>query len=79
MEKKIKTHCLTINGKKLHYQTERTLPEWNEMCELCGTDELWDISAEDFLTLAIEPDGQMVYWLINGRFYETMLVHLTND
>lgn len=38
---------------------------WNNEC--------WDFSLEDFWSGAIEPQEDMVYWLIGDRVYETNL------
>lgn len=47
----------------------KTLKEWET--RFGNNDSLWDVSIDDVESGAIEPNTDYVYWLINGRLYET--------
>ena len=55
--------------KRITLETGHTLEEWSEKY---GNDEnRWDFPIEELLDGAIEPDEEMVYWVIDNRVYET--------
>lgn len=69
MENSFESHSIIINGYRIQLEIGHTKNEWNR---IYGTEEyLWDICLEDFISGALEPDENMVYWYINGRLYET--------
>lgn len=41
--------------------------------------ELWDISKEDVENGAIELNPEMVYWYIDGRYYETGIISINEQ
>ena len=53
-------------------ETGHTLQEWTtKFVHLDDDLELWDFPYEELFNGAIEPTNDMVYWLIEGRLYET--------
>lgn len=63
-------NSITIDGKTAHFELGHTEEEWlNEF----GNDSspLWDVSIQDIIEGAIEPNDDIIYWYINGRLYET--------
>ena len=61
---------LSINGAKLHYEQNHDIFAWETNF---GDDDLLAFYADDFITGEVKPDSHMVYWYINGMFYETNL------
>lgn len=65
------TETITINyHSAMSIETGHTLEEWTSKY---GTDSqcYWDFPMEDFITGAVEVNEDIVYWLIDGRIYET--------
>lgn len=46
-----------------------TLKEWKELVNIDNS--LWDFPLDELLDGTIESNGDIVYWLIDGRLYET--------
>lgn len=59
---------LTIEGRRLHVVTGKTLDEWNREHD---DGENWDFPAEEIIDGTVEFEEDRWYWLIGGRFYET--------
>ena len=53
-------------------ETGHTLQEWStRFVTLDDDNELWSFPYEELFNGTIEPTEDMVYWLIEGRLYET--------
>lgn len=64
-----KSNKIVINDNITFYvELDHTKKEWNRTY---GKYDLWDFPIEDFVNGAVEPDENMVYWLIDGRLFET--------
>lgn len=66
---------ISCNGIVISFEVGHTLQEWNEKYGNRDTYTdiaFWDVSIEDLLNGGIEPQEGMIYWLIDGRMYETM-------
>lgn len=57
----------------LHFEVGHTKEEWKqEQVEAAkGLVALWSFPVDELLDGTIEPDVDMIYWLIDGRLYET--------
>lgn len=63
---------MIING--FHIETNHTLKEWELLYKQDYINgDLWDFSLECIKFQAIEPNPNMVYWLIDNRVYETCI------
>ena len=51
------------------YETGHTLKEWKS--KFGKNTGLWDFPVDEILDGTIEPNGEFLYWLIDGRLYET--------
>ena len=64
------------NEISIHFEIGHTTEEWEELCSNSNygqalENDYWDFSIDDLLNGAVEPDKDMIYWLIDGRLYET--------
>ena len=57
----------------LHFDVGHTKEEWkHEQAEAAkGQVDLWSFQVEELLDGTIKPDVDRIYWLIDGRLYET--------
>lgn len=46
-----------------------SIEEWES--RYSNREDLWDFCKEDLIGGAVEPNGEIVYWEIDGRLYET--------
>jgi hypothetical protein len=67
MEKK--KVIVTVNGVELHLILGRTYATWENVYG--GNEDLWDFPLEEILDGTVEPNGNIWYWYIGGRLYET--------
>lgn len=66
---------MNIVGPKIYYC--RSLSEYmHRYGDKYNNGELWDISKEDVENGAIELNPEMVYWYIDGRYYETGMISI---
>ena len=56
--------------KRVTLETGHTLEEWND--KYGDSENRWDFPIEELLDGTIEPDEDMVYWVIDNRVYETI-------
>lgn len=66
---------ITYNGVTINFELGHTLQEWKKRfgnVDPYNEQALWDVSIEELLDGTLEPQEDTVYWLINGRMYETM-------
>ena len=59
---------LVVNGTPMEVEVGHTIQEWKDNYDDGNN---WDVSLEDIITGAIEPSPNVIYWLIDGRLYET--------
>lgn len=62
-------------NNQIRFEVGHTKEEWKLLCAKYHTgapleDVYWDFCIEDILTGAVEPDSDILYWLIDGRLYE---------
>lgn len=64
----------TEYGVIVHYEEGHTVKEWCDIADRADEDgvTLWNFIVEDVMEGAIEANESILYWLINGRLYETM-------
>ena len=77
MRKKNEIHKCVINVDDciaIHLEVGHTKEEWNhEQAEAAkGLVALWSFPVDELLDGTVEPDVDMIYWLIDGRLYETV-------
>lgn len=73
--KNIKGVIVTVE-KTIFFEYGHSIEEWNSIktyAEESLSYDLWDFSIDDLINGAIEPEENCLYWLIDGRFYETYL------
>ena len=59
---------ISVNGKTIHIVFGQTIGEWMDKYEQDGC---WDFPFEELVDGTIEPNEDIWYWYIDGRFYET--------
>lgn len=60
---------ININNQVAKYEIGHTKSKWND---LFGNDpDLWDFPISELLDGTIEPNPDIIYWLIGERLYET--------
>lgn len=64
----------TREGLTIHYEEGHTVKEWCDIADRADEDDvtLWNFTVEDVVEDAVEANEAILYWLINGRLYETM-------
>ena len=64
----------TREGLTVHYEEGHTVKEWCEIADRADEDDvtLWNFTVDDMVEGAVEANEAILYWLINGRLYETM-------
>ena len=72
------TFMIVGNNIRIRIEVGHTIEEWKSLLASSQNgqsfeweNDYWDLSIEDLLTGAVEPDEDMTYWLIDGRLYET--------
>lgn len=61
-----------IGTVSILYEDNHTKEEYfDKFAEGFNEGRLWSFCELDILTVAIEPETDMLYWKINGRYYET--------
>jgi len=69
----MKNFTIIGGNTKINFEIGHTEDEWKDL--VYGDDysyiTFWDFSIDDLLNGAIEPNDDMLYWLIDGRLYET--------
>ena len=60
---------IIVNGQRINLEIGHSVQEWKKLYS--QNKNLWDISLEDFITGAVDPSEDIVYWYIDGRLYET--------
>lgn len=65
-------NSIIING--FHIETNHTLEEWELLYKQDYINgDLWDFPLKDIESQAVEPNPNMVYWLIDNQVYETCI------
>ena len=57
-------------GFHLFFEIEHTIKEWEKAINN-DFENYWNFPIEELLDGSIEPNKDMIYWLIEGRLYET--------
>lgn len=67
-------HKVVANNFVIHYETGHTVEEYMERFGFeYDSGDCWDILVEELEDGTLEPNEDMVYWLIGDRYYETPL------
>lgn len=59
------------DGVEVSVAIGHTIDEWEETFDQC--EDLWDFPIEEVVDGTIEPNTDIVYWLIDDRLYETTI------
>lgn len=56
-------------GIEVHYEYGHTIEEWEVLSSI--NEDLWDFPIEELKDGTIEPNADILYWVIGDRVYET--------
>ena len=71
-----KTFRITLPGIEEGHTLDEYMKRYHNMY---NSGELWDFSLDDLLHGAVERSEESIYWLIDGRCYETPILRMKED